>query len=183
VLNTSDLNIADGAGLHLACWREKVCLKGRFPGIDLMRAILSYAERHKLSVFLVARQDGLSTWKATATAIHRQHPKLKISGTFAHAGARDFGKVYTQARGYDIIFCNFGAPEQEYFLEGLREQPGSIRLAMGVGGSFDYISGKIQRAPVCMRTLGFEWLWRLIRQPRRWRRIWNAVVVFSWKLF
>ena len=181
-LNSCDLNIADGFGLHLAFWRQREKLRGRFPGVDLMQAILARAEEEKSSVFLVARQDGLSTWKATAVAILKLYPTLKISGIFAHTGSKDFSKVYDRAREYDIVFCNFGAPYQEYFLEGLRQNLGRVRLSMGVGGSFDYISGKIRRAPLWMRVVGLEWLWRLIRQPKRWRRIWNAVFVFLWKL-
>lgn len=53
---------------------------------------------------------------------------------------------------------------------------------MGVGGSFDYLTGKLRRAPRWMRTIGLEWLWRLILQPRRFRRIWNAVIVFPMKM-
>lgn len=53
---------------------------------------------------------------------------------------------------------------------------------MGVGGSFDYLTGKQRRAPRWMQVIGLEWLWRLILQPRRFRRIWNAVIVFPMKM-
>ena len=73
-----------------------------------------------------------------------------------------------------------GAPKQEKWIaENLKKMP-DVKLAIGVGGSFDFISGKVQRAPEFMRTLGFEWLWRLIIQPWRIKRIFNAVVVFPW---
>jgi len=79
--------------------------------------------------------------------------------------------------------CNFGAPYQELLLAGLRNQPGTIRVAMGVGGSFDFLTGKVKRAPRWMRAVGLEWLWRLLLQPRRLKRIWNAVVVFPVQVF
>jgi N-acetylglucosaminyldiphosphoundecaprenol N-acetyl-beta-D-mannosaminyltransferase len=57
-----------------------------------------------------------------------------------------------------------------------------MRLAMGVGGAFDFLTGRIPRAPKAIRTLGLEWLWRLYQQPKRFRRIWNAVIVFPAKV-
>jgi glutamyl-tRNA synthetase len=77
-----------------------------------------------------------------------------------------------------IVLCNFGAPEQELFLMKLKDNSGDIRFAMGVGGSFDYLTGKQKRAPKWLRVIGLEWLWRLILQPKRFKRIWNATVVF-----
>ena len=74
--------------------------------------------------------------------------------------------------------CNFGAPDQEYFLESLRGRSESVRLVMGVGGAFDFLTGKLPRAPRVFRVIGLEWLWRLFLQPSRWKRIWRAVVVF-----
>jgi len=53
---------------------------------------------------------------------------------------------------------------------------------MGVGGSFDYLTGKVKRAPQFIRAIGFEWFWRLLLQPNRWKRIWNAVIVFPIKV-
>lgn len=54
---------------------------------------------------------------------------------------------------------------------------------MGVGGAFDFLTGKIRRAPGWLRTIGLEWLWRLILQPKRWKRIWNAVIIFPTRIF
>jgi len=82
-----------------------------------------------------------------------------------------------------IVFANFGAPYQEKFLNSLKSAKNSkMRLVMGVGGSFDYLTGKIRRAPVFTRKIGLEWLWRLIQQPRRIKRIWNAVIIFPIKI-
>lgn len=55
-------------------------------------------------------------------------------------------------------------------------------LAMGVGGSFDFLTGKVKRAPSFWRFLGMEWLWRLLLQPKRWKRMWNAVIIFPIKI-
>jgi N-acetylglucosaminyldiphosphoundecaprenol N-acetyl-beta-D-mannosaminyltransferase len=56
----------------------------------------------------------------------------------------------------------------------------SVRVAMGVGGTFDFIAGVKKRAPMFMQSLGLEWLWRFFLEPKRYKRMWNAVVVFPW---
>ncbi len=80
----------------------------------------------------------------------------------------------------DILFVAFGSPKQEKWIaDNLKKMP-SVKLAMGVGGSFDFISGKIKRAPLAFRNLGLEWLWRLILEPWRIKRIYNATAKFGW---
>jgi len=80
----------------------------------------------------------------------------------------------------DILFVAFGAPKQEVWIyENLKKMP-TVKLAIGVGGSFDFISGKTRRAPLIFQKLGLEWLWRLILEPRRIKRIYNATVKFGW---
>ncbi len=81
----------------------------------------------------------------------------------------------------DILVCNFGAPYQEKFIfHNLNKLP-SIKLAIGIGGALDFLTGRIVRAPKLMRRMGLEWLWRLIKQPHRYKRIFRAVFVFSFK--
>ncbi|PKM91368.1 hypothetical protein CVU82_02110 [Candidatus Falkowbacteria bacterium HGW-Falkowbacteria-1] len=83
----------------------------------------------------------------------------------------------------DVMICNFGAPYQEKFIfHNLNKIP-TLKLAIGLGGSFDFLTGKIKRAPRIFRFLGLEWLWRLFKQPKRYKRMFNAVVVFLTKFF
>jgi N-acetylglucosaminyldiphosphoundecaprenol N-acetyl-beta-D-mannosaminyltransferase len=83
----------------------------------------------------------------------------------------------------DILFVAFGAPKQEIWIyENLKKMP-SVKLTIGVGGSFDFISGKIKRAPFIFQRLGLEWLWRLILEPSRIKRIYNATVKFGWMVW
>jgi N-acetylglucosaminyldiphosphoundecaprenol N-acetyl-beta-D-mannosaminyltransferase len=80
----------------------------------------------------------------------------------------------------DILFVAFGMGKQEkWIVENLKKIPG-VKIAMGVGGAFDYISGSVKRAPLLLRKIGLEWLYRLVKQPRRVVRIWNATVKFLW---
>jgi N-acetylglucosaminyldiphosphoundecaprenol N-acetyl-beta-D-mannosaminyltransferase len=78
----------------------------------------------------------------------------------------------------EIVFVNFGAPDQEKFIFENKSQFPNAKVLVGVGGAFDFLTGKIRRAPNWLRGLGLEWLWRLVQEPKRIKRIWNAVVVF-----
>ena len=177
ILNECDLNVADGVGIWFAYLRYFSFLKARMTGVDLMMKILKMAEKRGMGVFLAARKDGLSSWEETREAILKKSLRLEISGENLNTSETTNYKLRTTNQ---IVFCNFGAPYQEYFINSLKND--RIRLAMGVGGSFDFLTGKIRRAPKIMRLFGFEWLWRLFQQPNRWKRIWNAVVVFPIKV-
>ena len=145
-----------------------------------MEEILRLAEKNNLKTFLAASSRGLSTWEETSQAIIKRFPALKIGGTNLN---KDITGSRLRVTDYEIVFANFGAPYQEKFLNSLKSAKNSkMRLVMGVGGSFDYLTGKIRRAPVFTRKIGLEWLWRLIQQPRRIKRIWNAVIIFPIKI-
>lgn len=188
ILNECDLNVADSFGLNLAFWKRGERLKCRFPGADLMDKIIKIAEGKRMKVFLAANKDGLSSWQETRTAILKKYPSLEISGEDIDKNISSFESRVTylpdRQAGYDIMFCNFGAPYQERFIYSLKKlESAKIRLAVGVGGSFDYLTGKVRRAPRWIRIIGMEWLWRLVLEPRyRIKRIWNAVAVFSWRI-
>jgi len=196
ILNDCDLNVADGVGIKFAFWRYGKKLKTRIAGVDLMLEILKMADSGELSVFLVANKDGLSTWEETAEAIRKNYPDLKISGINKNCHSKlveesNFSRSLNCTRddtniinNYDIIFCSFGAPYQEKFLYSLKNLENvKIKLGMGVGGSFDYLTGKSKRAPKWMQKISLEWLFRLILEPRyRMKRIFNAVIIFPIKI-
>ena len=178
-LLSADLCVADGVGIVWAGWLQgkSVC---RFPGVDLLHEILLIAERDGHPVFLAVRQSGLSSYEEIRTELLKKYPRLVVNGEIfdpAHSQHSPFSIPHS-----NIVLCNFGAPAQELFLESFRNNPSDIRLAMGVGGAFDFLTGKQKRAPQCLRTIGLEWLWRLILQPSRFNRIWNAAVVFPVKV-
>lgn len=180
ILNNCDLNITDGFGIKLAFLRVGKKLKTRIAGVDLMEEILKIANDRGLEIFLVADKNGLSTYEETKNAIFKKYPNLKIGGVNLD---KNISSYELQVASREIIFCSFGAPFQEKFLHSLKTLNDSkIRLTMGVGGSFDYLTGKIKRAPQWMRQLGLEWLFRLIQQPNRFRRIFNAVIIFPIKI-
>lgn len=166
-LVAADLSIADGFGIVLAGWLRGKKIT-RIPGADLLDYILNLAEESHYKIALVIKESGLSSYEEIKSVLVKKYPNIQ------------FVSETTQAV---VVICNFGAPEQEIFLESLRSNPGNIRLAVGVGGSFDYLTGKLKRAPKIMRFFGLEWLWRLILQPKRWKRIWTAVIIFPFLVF
>ena len=175
ILNSCDLNVADGVGIKLAFWWLRGKLKYRMAGIDLMQEILKIADERKLKIFLATKSGGLSSFEETRDAILKKYPTLEIDGENI-----DIHNTLYIIPDTDILFCNFGAPFQEKFLNSQKD--GKIKLTVGVGGSFDYLTGKLKRAPKWMQFFGVEWFWRLLLQPRRIRRIWNAVIIFPIKL-
>lgn len=181
ILNNCDLNVADGFGIKLAFWRYGRHLKTRMAGANLTQEILKMADNKKLSMFLAANKDGLSGFEEIKSAILKIYPNLEIAGADLNKNAISYQIPDTK---YQILFCNFGAPYQEKFIHSLKNAKDSkIKLAMGVGGSFDFLTGKIKRAPKIIRAAGFEWLWRFILEPKyRLKRIWNATVVFMIKI-
>lgn len=178
-LLAADLCVADGFGIVLAG-----LLRGnkmtRFPGVDLLHEVLAIAERDGHAVYLAIKTDGLSSHEEIRVALLKKYPRLTLHGVNIFTSEALNPRFKNQDSR--IILCNFGAPEQELFLESIRNNPGDVRLAIGVGGALDFLTGKQKRAPHCLRNIGLEWLWRLILQPKRWKRIWNAVIVFPMKV-
>ena len=195
ILNSKyTLNIADGIGLKFASWRQGKNLKCRWAGIDLMQEVLKLANQNKQKIFLVANKNGLSNWQETASAIKKVYSNIEVLGINLREDAAsprqqnivrqqfipNIKKLQLRISTYnpDIIFCSLGAPIQEKILYSLRNNK-NVKLAMGVGGSFDFLTGKIKRAPKWLQVIGLEWLYRLIQEPSyRWRRIFRAVIIF-----
>ncbi len=185
VLNQCDLRIADGFGITLAFLFKGEKLRCRFPGADLMEAMLHIANEKKMSVYLAINKNGLSSFEEIKNVLSKEYPNLILSGTDIDSVQRVNESALTydmHHTKYDILLCNFGAPRQEIFLQSFKKKD-TVRLAMGIGGSFDYLTRKRKRAPKWLRTIGMEWLWRFILQPKRWVRIWKAVVVFPFHVF
>lgn len=184
-LLSADLCVADGIGIVLAGWLQGKHIT-RFAGADLLHEILLIAEGEHHSVFLAIKKDGLSSYEEIRAALVKQYPKIILNGADIDLSLNQESRIKNHDSQFSIhdsvVICNLGAPEQEIFLESLRNNPGNTRLAMGVGGAFDFLTGKQKRAPRCLRTIGLEWLWRLVIQPRRFKRIWTAVVVFPLKV-
>lgn len=176
VLNSASLSIPDGFGLLLVSRLTKNRLKERVSGADLFEALCFECSKNNKSIFLLGGQADVA--KKTAEKLQRKFPNLKIAGWLdGDVDLENCWQVINDAKP-DALFVALGAPKQEKWIYGNINKIKNLKLAMGVGGTFDFISGKAKRAPKFLRDAGFEWLWRLIIQPRRINRTFNAVVVF-----
>lgn len=192
ILNQADLAIPDGFGLVLASLLMGKRLK-RISGSDLIYDICALAAKENKSVFLLGGSG--NTAEKASEKLKKIYPNLQIVGAEQGLRAGEWeikSRQWTKGEGAnqrlierinevkpDIIFVAFGHPKQELWIYHTLKHLPSVKVAMGVGGSFDFIAGTVKRAPRIMRVIGLEWLWRLLQEPRtRWKRIYNAVVKF-----
>jgi len=177
ILKECELLVPDGVGMHLWFWLQGKCMQQRIPGADLIEDIFDVASKMRLTVFLAVKKGGLSSFHEVKNVISKRYPNLNVFGADIDISSDfDVYNVPLSLSQAAIVLCNFGAPEQEIFI--FRIKGGTMRIGIGVGGSFDYLTGKIPRAPKFMRSCGIEWMWRLYIQPSRWRRIGRVVLWF-----
>jgi N-acetylglucosaminyldiphosphoundecaprenol N-acetyl-beta-D-mannosaminyltransferase len=179
-LAAADLATPDGFGLLLVAKRRGTPFRGRVTGVELVGRIAAAGAKRGWSLFLLGAAPGVA--ERAAAALEQQHPGLRVAGCYAgsprEADEPAIRALVAAARP-DVLLVAYGHPAQDLWIA--RNQP-QLRMpvAIGVGGVFDYLAGVAPRAPHWMRRLGLEWLYRLIRQPRRWRRILTAVPRFLW---
>lgn len=180
VLQNADLSVPDGFGLLLAARWLGTPLRGRATGVALTYRIAELAAARGYRIFLLGAAPGVA--EEAAAILTRMYPGLCIAGCFAGSPTprhEPFLRQIIAAARPDILLVAYGHPAQDVWIA--RNQPYmQVPLAMGVGGVYDYISGRVPLAPAWLRRLGLEWLYRLLRQPWRWRRILVAVPLFSW---
>lgn len=170
---------ADGSGIRLACGLRGVRLLDNVNGTDLFAPLLERAAAHGLSVYLLGARPGIAA--ATAAAMQRQLPRLRVAGTRdGYFGAAEEAAVVDEinASGAAILLVALGVPHQEQWVARHADRL-TVPVRIGVGGLFDFFSGRIPRAPGWLRELGLEWCWRLWQEPRRmWRRYLVGNVAF-----
>lgn len=178
ILNQADLSLSDGVGPVLASYfygKEK--LRGRVMGVDLVWALFEkFGNKH--SFFLFGAKEGVA--QKMALKVKQKYPLVKIIGiSQGYVGDDEvIGKI-NQAKP-EILLVALGMPKQEKWIFANLKKIPSVKLAVGVGGAFDFISGRAKRAPKFMQKIGLEWLWRAFREPRKWRKILRSVIVFPW---
>jgi N-acetylglucosaminyldiphosphoundecaprenol N-acetyl-beta-D-mannosaminyltransferase len=184
ILNSADVAIADGFGLILAGLLQGKKIP-RITGSDLTPKLLDKAEREQIKTVIINWQGGLSLESDISQTLKSRWPKLifEVIDTEKKINLSETENLRINNFAPKLIFVTLGAPFQEKLIwHEIKNWP-SARLALAVGGSFDFLTGKIKRAPQLMRTFGIEWLWRLLSQPKRFNRIWRATAVFGFKIF
>lgn len=171
ILQRADLCIPDGVGLMWAANWLKTPLPQRVTGSDGTVYIAEEGAKRGWKLFFLGAAEGVA--QQAAAVLSERYEGLTVVGTYAGSPSPEDEHALVEmvnASGADILLVAYGAPQQDKWIA--RNLPRlNVSMAMGVGGSFDYIAGKVPRAPQRMRQLGLEWLYRLYKQPWRIKRM------------
>lgn len=167
--------VADGMPL---VWASKILrkpLKQRVSGADMLNSLGSSLEARGYRMFFLGAAEGVA--ERAKQQLLQKYPKLQIVGT--HSPSYGFEKNEVENERIiemirktkpDIVWVGVGAPKQEKWIHHYHHRYGAA-LSIGVGATFDFISGQVQRAPLLVQRMGVEWVWRLLQEPKRlWRR-------------
>ena len=181
ILNTSQLVLADGISVVLASKIIGDPMQGRVTGVGFAQALAAAMAKEGRSIYLLGAKPGVA--EQAAEKLLQTYPGLKIAGT--HDGYfKEEGPVVAaiNAAKPDALLVCLGAPKQEYFMED-HDADLEVPVMAGLGGSMDVLAGNVQRAPEFFQKYGLEWLYRLCKEPQRWRRmiklplyLWDAVI-------
>jgi N-acetylglucosaminyldiphosphoundecaprenol N-acetyl-beta-D-mannosaminyltransferase len=179
-VNACDIINIDGAGVVIAARWLGFDIPERVAGIDLFERLLLYAEARNKTVFFLGATPPVI--EETVRVVTERYPNLEVAG-FHHGYFWDNeSSVVRQIResGADLLFVGIASPMKERFIERWKAELG-VGFAMGVGGTFDVVSGKVRRAPRWMQRAGLEWLFRVIQEPKRmWKRYLFTNARFAW---
>lgn len=167
IVNKCGVINADGASVVMASRYLKKPLPERVAGIDLMQDLIGLSEEKGYSVYFLGAKQSIV--EKTVEVLTKKHPNLKVAGY--HDGyfkKEEWGGISTVIKkaNPDFVFVGITSPMKEYLIEYLQNH-GNNCVFMGVGGSFDVISGNISRAPMWMQKVNLEWLFRVYKEPRR----------------
>jgi len=182
-IQQAHLIVPDGIGVVLAARLKGGKVPQRVAGFDLMQEMLKLAADQSYTVFFLGAAPGIAE-AAAATAVEN-NPGLQVVGTnHGYFKAEEEEGVIQKiaALKVDMLFCALGNPRPAETWIFNHKQELQAGVAMGVGGSFDVMAGKVLRAPLWMQKIGLEWLYRVWREPKRIRRL-AAIPKFMWKVF
>lgn len=171
ILNSAELVIPDGAGVILASRILKCRLKEKVSGIDLVKEILKNTKKKPVSFFILGGKPGIA--EKASINILSDYPKAKImgfrNGYFEESEIPEIIKQINDSKA-EILLVGLGAPKQEKWIHKYAGQLNS-KVIMGIGGAIDVFAGNAALAPEFMRKAGLEWLFRLIKEPGRYKRM------------
>lgn len=171
ILNSAELVIPDGAGVVLASRILKIGLKEKVSGIDLVKKILSNTGKRPTSFFIFGGKPGVA--EKASINILSDYPKAKINGFrngyFSETEIPEIIKQINDSKA-EVLLVGLGAPKQEKWIYQHAAELNS-KVIMGIGGTIDIFAGSAALAPEFMRKAGLEWLFRLVKEPRRFKRM------------
>lgn len=181
VMKQADLIVPDGTGIVWAANKFGDPVVERVTGFDLLHELMKAGEKRKWKVYLLGAASDVV--QAAAERLQEQYPSISIVGYrdgFFKSDEDEDVVEQVRAANPDLLFVARGADTQEPWIAKYRHQL-EVPLMMGVGGSFDVISGKAKRAPKLVQKLRIEWLYRLVKEPKRFMRM-LALPKFAWKV-
>ena len=165
IVNRADLVLADGIGVIKGAAMLGTPLKGKVPGIEFAAGLLGKLAKEGRSVYLLGAKPGVA--ELAGKRLSGQYPGLKIAGTHDGYFQEDAPVVEDiRASGADVVLVCLGAPTQEKWMAKNGADTGA-HLLCGLGGSLDVFAGVVERAPKFWCDHGLEWLYRLLKEPRR----------------
>jgi N-acetylglucosaminyldiphosphoundecaprenol N-acetyl-beta-D-mannosaminyltransferase len=181
VINQATLCLPDGIGLLWAARRSRHPLRERVAGSDMVVRLAERAAQTGWRLYLLGAAPGVA--EQAANVLQARYPSLTIAGMFPGSPSPDEQDAIVErirAARPDVLFVAFGAPTQDVWIARNQSRL-QVPVAMGVGGSLDFVAGVAKRAPRWVQQIGLEWLYRLIREPWRWRRQ-LALPRFVWQV-
>jgi N-acetylglucosaminyldiphosphoundecaprenol N-acetyl-beta-D-mannosaminyltransferase len=179
LLNQAEICICDGIGAALAVRVLHGKRIGRITGVSLFFELIKSAADKQWKIFLLGAGPDVSA--AAARKLQEDYPDLQIVGR-QDGYFQDSAQVVNAINesGAQLVFVAMGSPKQEIWITDNRDKI-NAPFCMGVGGTFDVVCGKVEWAPAFFRKTGTEWLYRLLKEPKRWRRQ-LALPKFVWLL-
>ncbi|MGD8190318.1 WecB/TagA/CpsF family glycosyltransferase [Brevibacillus ginsengisoli] len=162
--------VPDGIGIVYAAKILDYPITERVTGIELLEGLMEQANKHEWKVFLLGASPEVN--KRASTELAHKYPNARIVGAIdGYFTPEEEAKIASEvaASQADILFTALGAPKQDVWISKYWDRL-QVSLAMGVGGSFDVLAGTVKRAPSIWQKLHLEWLYRLMKQPSRWKR-------------
>jgi N-acetylglucosaminyldiphosphoundecaprenol N-acetyl-beta-D-mannosaminyltransferase len=186
IINGGGMVVPDGIGVVKAARILGTPLKEKVAGVDLGRRVIAFAAEEGYPVALVGGKPGVA--EDAASALRAAHPGLNIcltaDGYFKKEGEENEAVLCRiRESGARIVFVCFGAPAQEKWIAQNRDKLTGVNLLLGLGGSLDVYSGHVKRAPAIFVRLGLEWLYRLLKEPKRIGRMMSLPKFYfgTWK--
>ncbi len=197
VLNGADMALVDGAGIQYIAALKKNPVS-RYTGVDLVEDLLKEVHAKKGTIYAIGLRSK-EVGEATEEIISTRYPNLTFLYEAGESPAGSTRPVFTELNDKEkekenvlcekirssnasVLFVAYGSPTQDIWIARNKEKLLGVKIAVGVGGAFDYISGAVPRAPRLVRAIGMEWLVRLIVQPHRINRIITATIRFPWTI-
>ena len=179
IINNSSLATIDGSGIiwALKFMKHKVSLDDRITGVDLTKILINLSINNNYKILFCLNSKGLTNNNDLFIKLKNKYKNLNFQ-----IGDEKTALIKAKKFKPEIILVGFGAPKQDLWINDNFKNIPKTKIAIGIGGTLDFLSEVIKRAPKFLKSLGLEWLWRLIQQPKliRSKRILKAIIIFPY---